>query len=110
MAAIGAILATGANQALLAVRDRRDAVGRHAERGHEVAHGAGTTLAKGEVVLAGAALVAVTGDLDAQLATLLHATGVGLKHAARRVVEVRAVIGEVNLVEVAGLFRDLLAA
>src|SRR5689334_22612242 len=58
------LVGVGADRALLAVGDRADARLVDAQRGQVVRHRVGATLAEREVVLAGAALVAMTFDGD----------------------------------------------
>src|SRR5260221_10539276 len=87
---------------LLAVADGLDACVAHAEHRHHLLHRFRATLAKGEVVLAAATLVAVAFDADARVALVArHVARMRLHHAlvlvldlVRVEVEVDAALGE----------------
>ena len=91
--------------ALLAEGDRAHAVAGHAQAGQVVAHGARTLVAEGQVVVDGAALVAVALDRHLGRAMVLQPEAVLLEQRARLVAQLGPVVVEADVFE-----RSALAA
>src|SRR5262249_3714454 len=94
-----------AERQLLAVADRREPVPRDAERREVVLDGLGAPSAEREVVLDRAALVAVSLDLGARARVALQPLGVRGEDVACAAVELVGVVGEVDVLQHAALFR-----
>src|SRR6185369_15243911 len=76
---VGRVSGSGVDRLLLAVGDGRDASGLNAVADQELAHGVGAPRAEGEVVLAGAAFVAVALDAHLHRRVALQPFGLSLE-------------------------------
>src|SRR5690606_16143181 len=88
-----------ADRELLAVADRRQALGRDAEADEVIARRGRPAGAEREVVLDGAAVVAVAFDLDARGRVRAEPFGVQAQRVARFAAQRRRVVVEVDVVE-----------
>src|SRR4051812_49424298 len=88
-----------ADRQLLAVADRRKTAGRDAERHQVILRGFRATRAEREVVLDGAALIAMPFDLGPGARVLLQPGGVRAQHVTRLAVDLRRVVREVNVLQ-----------
>src|SRR5574341_571908 len=100
---VGGLVAARVERPLLAVRDDAQPCARDSQAREVVAHGARPLLAERQVVLDGAALVAVPLDDHADAALALQPQRVLLQDGARLVGERRAVVLEAHVCERAAL-------
>src|SRR5690554_205168 len=106
MAALGALLAAVAHGALVAVGDGAHLVIIDPQTVQIRLHAARATLAQGDIILGGAALVGVSDDLDRQT-LVLDALRVRVERAATVRLNRRAIIVEVDRLKIAGRLRAL---